>query len=61
MVSFHWLRTVLFNTLCDPMLLPDRPDDNEVALPVFARLPAPLLIDSNSFLLVGISMNGVTD
>jgi hypothetical protein len=51
------LRTVLFNTLCNPALPPARPDEEEV---VFAIL-APSPVDSNSFLLVGISMNGVTD
>jgi hypothetical protein len=52
------LRTVLFNTLCNPALPPARPDEEEVVFPVFA-IPPP--VDSNSFLLVGISMNGVTD
>ena len=54
------LRTVLFNTLCNPALPPARPDEEEVVFPVFA-IPPPPPVDSNSFLLVGISMNGVTD
>jgi hypothetical protein len=54
------LRTVLFNTLCNPVLPPARPDEEEVVFPVFA-IPLPSPVDSNSFLLVGISMNGVTD
>jgi hypothetical protein len=53
------LRTVLFNTLCNPALPPARPDE-EVVFPVFV-IPPPPPVDSNSFLLVGISMNGVTD
>jgi hypothetical protein len=54
------LRTVLFNTLCNPALPPARPDEEEVVFPVFI-IPPPPPVDSNSFLLVGISMNGVTD
>jgi hypothetical protein len=51
------LRTVFFSTLGNPALTPARPGEEEVAFAIPPLAP----VDSNSFLLVGISMNGVTD
>ena len=57
-----FVNTVLFNTLCKVSPPPARPDeDDEVVFPEFAAPASPPLADSNSSLLVGISMNGVTD
>jgi hypothetical protein len=56
-----FVSTVLFNTLCRVLPPPANPDEVEDVFPE-SDVPAPSpAANSNSFLLVGISMNGVTD
>jgi hypothetical protein len=57
-----FVSTVLFNTLCKVLPPPANPDEEvEDVFPEFDVPASSPPADPNSFLLVGISMNGVTD